>query len=232
MTISQAGHNSNKTYIQCHEKHNRISNSSAKPKPYRQNHYTLNDTDVVVVNGVITHCSYNFSQNADGTDLSIPSILDTQTVTTIGEGVFSSRNLQSITLPNTLTTIKRSAFSGNFIRALTLPASIKHIELNAFNWGSLVSLTFEENSNLMSISRLALAGNPLMAIRLPNHANPNFTEYVDGHGNSYNENVVYQDFTVGIFANIPYTLTDEDVRVIDGRITECTYNMDSTRNMQ
>ena len=119
--------------------------------------YTLTDGDVMVVNGVITECSYDFAANSDGTILTIPSLLDGQTISGIidGEepfvqqftGPFVEKNIVEVTLPNNIETLGENAFAKNNLNSIILPSSLKDIRRNAFFGNSLDSV-FIPNSVL------------------------------------------------------------------------------------
>jgi hypothetical protein len=84
--------------------------------------YTLTDDDVVVENGVITSCSYNFAIK----DIIIPETLDGQTVIGIADatsylnGIFYNKGICSIKLPSTMDSIGDYSFYGNFLTTLDL----------------------------------------------------------------------------------------------------------------
>lgn len=101
--------------------------------------YTLTDADVVVTDGIIQSCSYNFSEQ----EISIPNSLDGQTVIGIADkdsvnGVFQNRGITAVYFPTTLEHIGDYAFSGN---------QIDHVSL--------------ENLPLVSIGNYAFYGNNL-----------------------------------------------------------------------
>ena len=78
--------------------------------------YKLGDDDVVVNNGIIESCSYNFAQK----HIIIPDSLDGQKVTGIVSkspyyyGVFYNKGLLEVQLPSTLKTI------GNYVKEYIL----------------------------------------------------------------------------------------------------------------
>ncbi len=76
---------------------------------------------------VITDCNILASG-----PLNIPSTIEGQPVTVIGEQAFQiCQNLSSITLPSSLRTIEREAFWGTTITSLTIPASVDDIQASA-----------------------------------------------------------------------------------------------------
>ncbi|MCP4311833.1 MAG: leucine-rich repeat protein [Bacteroidetes bacterium] len=88
--------------------------------------YTLQDEDVVVENGIIQSCSYDFLIK----DIIIPDTLDGQVVTGIAdgkvtakeycEGVFFEKGIHKITFPSTLERIGDCAFSENHLDSIDL----------------------------------------------------------------------------------------------------------------
>ncbi len=75
--------------------------------------YTLTDDDVVVKNGFITSCNYDFTFK----DIIIPEKLDGQTVIGVARGsssgIFQNKGLTSVDLPNTLLSIAPYTFASN-----------------------------------------------------------------------------------------------------------------------
>jgi hypothetical protein len=136
--------------------------------------YTLGDADVTIVNGVITACSYDFAANAGGTNLTIPSTLNGQTVTAIADGtgdawstmtgVFLNKSIKTVTLPSTITYIGKLAFAQNSITSINFPNGLKTIGESAFYQNKLTSViipssvvsirmnAFNENSTLSSVT--------------------------------------------------------------------------------
>ena len=92
--------------------------------------YTLKLADVVIVNGVITSCSYDFKK----TDIIIPGTIGNITITGIGKSVFERKSLTSVKLPEGLNTIADLAFSySSLVGTLTLPTTITSIGKGAFD---------------------------------------------------------------------------------------------------
>ena len=75
--------------------------------------YTLQDDDVVVTDGIIESCSYDFEIK----DIIIPDTLDGQAVRKFtgkyAYGLFGRNGIQSVRLPATLQTIGRFVFYQN-----------------------------------------------------------------------------------------------------------------------
>ncbi|MBN1112509.1 MAG: leucine-rich repeat protein [Bacteroidales bacterium] len=214
--------------------------------------YTLTDNDVVVTNGVIESCSYNFAIK----DIVIPETLDGQTVVGIKDkswynGVFYNKGIEKIVIPNTLTKIGNYAFYKNNITELTIPESVKEIGEWAFINNKLTSITIPNSVSVIGnaafstnkitevvlgtgvtlIKAEAFISNPgLLSITLPTPvlSNGNFINWIDGNGKEYAGGASVTDFATNYTAVVSYTLTDDDVVVTNGVIESCSYNFAST----
>src|SRR5690554_6243733 len=102
--------------------------------------YTLQDTDVTVVDGVITNCTYDFSIK----NIKIPDTLNNQRIIGIMdggyhdgsfyEGVFNNKKIETLILPNTLEFIGDYAFQRNsFLDSIYLSSNLKRIGKEAFS---------------------------------------------------------------------------------------------------
>lgn len=90
---------------------------------YAQIDYTLGTDDVnevtIDANGYTTACTYNFSANTAGTNLTIPATIGSEmvigitNVTLLADGVFYNKNITSLTLPTTIVHIGNYAFANN-----------------------------------------------------------------------------------------------------------------------
>lgn len=104
--------------------------------------YILKDKDVVVNNGIIEHCYYDFFAK----DIIIPEILDNQKIIGIAkkteyDGVFSTKKIINIQIPNSIETIGDYSFKDNNIKHIELPNSISHIGRHAFSLNKLKDIT-------------------------------------------------------------------------------------------
>ena len=131
--------------------------------------YTLTDDDVVVKNGIIQSCSYDFTYK----DIIIPDTLDGQMITGIAdkswsEGVFYDKGITSLVLPATITTIGDRAFSYNSLTSLNLSActALSSIGNGAFELNSLTSLDLSACTALSFIGDNACAFNSLTSLDL------------------------------------------------------------------
>lgn len=160
-----------------------------------QTHYTLKDADVTVSNGWLRTCSYDFSANNDGTVLTIPKVLNGETITNIahnaylnpgvfenknivevhlpsscqaiGSSAFKDNNIENITFPNSLELIHSYAFSGNKIKTLTVSAGLKSIGWHAFADNEIENLVYASACQLTQIGRYAFSNNPIAQVKLP-----------------------------------------------------------------
>ncbi len=165
---------------------------------YAKFKYTLTDDDVVVEEGVIT--SYTGSE----TNIIIPEMLDGQVIRSIGSYAFQNKSLREVDLSNmtNLMTIKSSAFAFSSLSAI-----------------DLTNLT-----QLTTIGQAAFYGNSLTELTLP-------TPMLDGEWRS-GSNIYASGATVVDFLNeylytsdTPYTLTSDDVEVVNGELVSVQMEM-------
>ena len=156
--------------------------------------YTLTDNDVVVVNGVIESCSYNFAL----TDIIIPDVLDGQTIIGIADGfypvgVFSEKGITSIVLPSTIQTIGQYAFCLNQISTLDLSIypQLTAINYQAFKDNNINTLNLSGCSSLILIGGHAFFNNSISVLDLSDCINLNEI----GGGAFYYNNMIDLDLT-------------------------------------
>lgn len=139
----------------------KIYDSYIVPAPY-----VLTDGDVVVVEGVIDSCYYNF----DNVNILIPDNLDGQVVIGIcnkysssSDGPFYKKGIVSVTLPSTIETIGTYAFYNNDIRHLDLSncTKLKSIGYCAFYNYPMKSLSFKGCVSLETIGKQAFASTKI-----------------------------------------------------------------------
>ncbi|MBL4745625.1 MAG: leucine-rich repeat protein, partial [Flavobacteriaceae bacterium] len=164
--------------------------------------YTLKDDDVVVLNGVITSCNYNFAAN----NITIPDILDGQEIVGIGStipGVFAKKNIREIIFPKGLISIGSDSFSNNKLTTVVLPNSVVSIGKHAF-----------------------YGYNGLSSIQLPTPQieGSGFLYWIDGKGINWTPGAIVSDYMISYKAVFIYTLTDDDVVVVNGVIESCSYS--------
>ncbi len=153
--------------------------------------YTLQDDDVVVLNGEIVSCNLSSSI----TDIIIPETLDGQSIIKISgttDGVFSDYDINSVKLPSTIefigfkafyycgiTTLDLSsctslkqianmAFSNNKIKHLDLTpcTALQEIGESAFYLNKLEDIDLSGSTSLLKISKNAFDYNNLVDIDL------------------------------------------------------------------
>jgi hypothetical protein len=125
--------------------------------------YTLTDDDVVVENGVIISCSYDFTASM----IIIPDMLDGQLIIGIGPHVFSKKGIISVTLPSKLNFIEYAAFSYNYLFEITIPATTDSIASYAFYDNYINKINFDENSSLRFIGSSAFTSNQIDSLFIP-----------------------------------------------------------------
>ncbi len=156
--------------------------------------YILKDDDVVVSSGEIISCSYDFSH----TDIIIPSSLDGQTVTGIGNNVFQNKGISYLRIPGSLQIIRDYAFSYNLIPDLDLSSctSLHTIEYRAFNVNALTSIDLSACTALQNIGELAFYGNSIPEFTLPTPVISGyiFQHWEDGDGEIHPGNSTVSDF--------------------------------------
>jgi hypothetical protein len=129
--------------------------------------YTLTDNDVVVVDGVIESCSYNFAV----TDIIIPEILDGQTVVGLVDGewdyvstftsAFYQKGITSVQLPSTIEFIGNYSFLFNVLTSIDLSncTNLTRIGDGAFSNNRLTSLDLSECTSLLTLGEEAFSWN-------------------------------------------------------------------------
>jgi hypothetical protein len=123
--------------------------------------HTLNDTDVVMEKGYITHCRFGI-----GTVLTIPAQLQGQAVIGVADreeqeaGVFSFMGILDVTLPNGIKYLGEYAFCDNsfYNSDITFPGSLEHIGYFAFYWSNIKSVVIPDA--VTYIGELAFGWNP------------------------------------------------------------------------
>lgn len=107
---------------------------------------TLTDEDVEVSGGIIT------KYEGTKTDIIIPSVLDGQTVTGIGNTVFYNKNLTNVTIPDSVINIEAFAFNYNQLTNLTIPNSVSSVGNSAFAVNKLTIVTIKNKDTTIDKS--------------------------------------------------------------------------------
>ena len=112
-----------------------IQKSNISTMTYYYFGYDL-ETDYEVQDGVL------ISYKGTSTELTIPNIVNTETITSIGEYAFSNSNIVSVTIPKTITTIDDYAFYNCRSLTTVYAPSVKTIGISSFkNCYSLKNVT-------------------------------------------------------------------------------------------
>ncbi|KAL0249494.1 hypothetical protein GEMRC1_004725 [Eukaryota sp. GEM-RC1] len=101
-----------------------------------------------------------------GPDVVIPSSVNGIQITTIGAGVFESKQLTSVHIPNSVTSINSNAFRNNLINEVVIPDSVTNIGESAFKNSGLITLTLSES--LTFIRSSVFEGNQITSVVIPN----------------------------------------------------------------
>lgn len=132
---------------------------------YAQSWYTLQDDDVVVENGVIISCSYDFSI----TNIIIPSTLDGQKITEIseyyGEGAFKNKGITNLQLPKTVKWINSESFEDNLLKKVIIPDSVIAIQNYAFHNNTIDTLILP--NSLQIIGQGVFRNNSIDSLFIP-----------------------------------------------------------------
>lgn len=113
-------------------------------------------------NGTYSIVGYNISC---GLDVEIPSSVDGQKVTVIGENAFRNLGINKVVLYYGITEIENGAFQNNHISDLKLTSTIKTIGPYAFCTNWLTSLVIPEGVETIGVH--AFASNRLKYVSLP-----------------------------------------------------------------
>ena len=192
--------------------------------------YTLIDEDVVVTDGVIVSCSYDFATK----DIIIPDTLNGQAVIGIAGNssydlaIFYNKGITSIQFPSHLEYIGSNAFYFNKISKIDLLkcSSLKTLESFAFYYNSIKNIDLSACTSLAYIGMYAFGQNPLTSFILPVNTKYEELGWRDTDWNYFEGGETVNKLTVSYKVPVPYTLTDEDVEVTDGVITSCSYSFE------
>jgi len=186
--------------------------------------YTLKDEDVEVnEDGMITSCGYDFTYS----DIIIPEVLDGVTVKGVEDkswtGVFYSKGITSLQLPNTLLHVGNYAFSDNELSDIVIPSGVKYIGTKAFSSNNADEVDIP--NSVTYIGQQAFWG--IDSIVLPTPTETGFEYWISSSGDIYSGGIKVKPSYDYFEAKIVYTLTDADVRIINGFIDSCLYDFSS-----
>lgn len=125
-----------------------------------------------------------------------------------------------------LITIADGAFANNQLTSLDLSLndSLTYIGNGAFQYNNLSSIDLSACTALTYIGERAFYGNSLTSFQLPVVSGMEELGWVDSNWNTYSGGDVVTNLDVSYFVPAVYTLSDDDVEVVNGTITSCSYN--------
>ncbi|WP_044210483.1 leucine-rich repeat protein [Flammeovirga sp. OC4] len=195
---------------------------------------SLNAENTVVVNGEIISTTLESIEH-----LVIPSEINGQKITRVGDRAFYNKKIQSLTLNEELTSIGsygfgwnaiqevvwsenlveigEHAFASNNLTTLALPENIITIGEGSFRNNDLVHITL--NNKITFIGREAFNWNPSQEFKLPKSDIPHFSHWKSIY-NTYSAGI-YITHSFSLEAVSRYTLKEDDITVEDGKITSC-----------
>ncbi len=199
----------------------------------KANSYVLQDDDLTVdSDGIITDCSYDFSNS----DITIPESVSGTKVTGIADvnvfgtvTIFYAQGITSVVLPSGIKTIGENAFKGNDLTSVILPEGLQSIGESAFSGNDFSFTEVEIPDSVTYIGSYAFSMNGIDSITLPKLTITGFIGWVDDDGNEYDGGTKIEYDGAEYRAKILYTLQDDDVEVSDeGLITSCSYDFTYT----
>jgi len=133
---------------------------------------TGTDGDFQYSYGTLTQAVTITGYTGTGGNVTIPAEIDGKPVTAIidggsnGNGVFSYKQLTSVTIPNSVTSIGRAAFSYNQLTSVTIPNSVTSIGSAAFYDNQLTSVVIP--NSVTEIGGIAFSDNQLTSVVISN----------------------------------------------------------------
>ncbi|MFB6342634.1 leucine-rich repeat protein [Saccharicrinis sp. FJH62] len=184
--------------------------------------YTLTSDDVVVNNGIIDSCSYNFTIK----EIIIPDSLDGQEVVGIGVMTFEAKEITKITLPLSIKYIRRFAFAKNNITSLDLSPCKRLVLIDeyAFYANNLTVVNLTGCNSLSYLGKNVFLMTQLDNITLPEHKFYSEDGWMDLMGNVFSAGTTVSNFMTSYYIPTPYTLTSNDVMIKNGIIQSCSYD--------
>ena len=206
--------------------------------------YTIRDEDVVVTDGIIESCSYDFAFRS----IIFPNTLDGQRVTGIAgqgqeNGMFRGKGIVDLVLPPTIEVIGEDAFAYNHLKNLDLGPlkALTSIGSHAFTSNAIAQLELGGCTSLTSIgdgaffnhrlTNLDLSGcnalvsigdhafrcdsyNGLSGLVLPEHAEYSLYGWKDTNGEEYSGGSLVSDLGIGYYIPVPVPYTLTDKDVV------------------
>lgn len=184
----------------------------------------LNDIDLSGYEELERIGDYAFELNFDGyygaLDLSGCISLEE-----IGVGAFFQAYLNSVDFSEceSLRTIENTAFYQNYLTEVDLSSltALEVIDVNAFAWNSITNVDISTCESLYKIGYWAFDNNfGLSQIQLPAEPSTYYYFWRDNNDITYSGEDIINDLTLSYEMPV-YVLSDEDVVVTNGYITEC-----------
>ncbi len=195
--------------------------------------YVLQDSDLTVdTNGIITDCSYDFTNN----DIIIPDSVNGTEITGIADvnvfgtvDIFYAQGISNVVLPSGIKTIGDNAFKGNDLTSVALPDGLLRIGESAFNNNDFAFTEIDIPNSVTFIGQYAFSMNAIDSIKLPVVSVPGFEGWIDNNGTEYEGGTTIEYNGNEYRAIINYTLQDDDVEVNEeGMISSCSYDFTYT----
>ncbi len=174
---------------------------------------------------------------------------------TIDRGAFMYTDLETLSLAgcNALKSIGQNAFECDLVSVdFTGCSSLESIGYRSFYYNNIGSLDFSDCSALLDIGagafkdnnlntvdlsacttlykigEEAFEGNNFSSFALPVNSLYNIYGWIDGDANKYDGGTSVSDLYTKCRIPVPYTLTDDDVEVTSGIITNCPVSFEFT----
>ncbi|PLX07892.1 MAG: hypothetical protein C0596_09135 [Marinilabiliales bacterium] len=143
----------------------------------------------------------------------------------IGVGAFFQAYLNSVNFTGceSLRVIGNSAFYQNYLTEVDLSSltALEVIDVNAFAWNSITDVDISTCESLYKIGYWAFDNNSgLSQIQLPSEPSTYYYFWRDNNDITYSGEDIINDLTLSYEMPV-YVLSDEDVVVTNGYITEC-----------